>query len=225
MAQEDPFKNVYPPTTFPSPSNCPNVSVNANQTKTTWTTSDYKAMPGLTNAYCVGSMTLNGNVTLPSNSVFVLNAGSLSIGSQANVSCSGCTFVLTSDTAATNPNSIGNANINAGATVNLTAPGTSATGAASTYQGIIIYQDRRAQDGTDANHKSLINGNASSTFQGAFYFPSQEMTFNGTAGMTTDCLQLVARRIYYSGNMSISNTCAANSGAHDFTGKKVRLVA
>ena len=51
------------------------------------------------------------------------------------------------------------------------------------------------------------------------------MTFNGTAGMTTDCLQLVARRVYYSGNMDISNTCDADWGSHAFDGKKVRLVA
>jgi hypothetical protein len=43
--------------------------------------------------------------------------------------------------------------------------------------------------------------------------------------MTTNCLQLVARNVSYSGNMNISNTCDANSGSHDFTGKKVRLVA
>ena len=50
------------------------------------------------------------------------------------------------------------------------------------------------------------------------------MTFNGTAGMSTQCFQLVARRVYYSGTMNISNTCPNDSGAHDFTGKKVRLV-
>ena len=70
-----------------------------------------------------------------------------------------------------------------------------------------------------------MNGNATSFLQGSLYFPSQQVTFNGTAGMSTQCFQLVARRVLYSGTMNISNTCPADSGAHDFTGKKVRLVA
>jgi hypothetical protein len=51
------------------------------------------------------------------------------------------------------------------------------------------------------------------------------MTFNGTSGMQTNCMQMVARDITYSGNMNITNSCPANSGAGAFNGKKVRLVA
>jgi len=50
------------------------------------------------------------------------------------------------------------------------------------------------------------------------------VTFNGTAGMSTNCLQLVARRVYYSGNMHISNVCPSDSGSGAFDGKRVRLV-
>jgi hypothetical protein len=173
---------------------------------------------------CVGSLNIQGSVTFPAGSVIVVDAGSISIGAQATVNCSGCTFVLTSRTAATNPSSIGNVNINGGANINLTAPGTSATGVAANYEGIILYQDRRAQNCGNANCQDLINGNASSLFQGAFYFPNQPVTFNGTAGMQTNCLQLVARNVTYSGNMDISNTCPSDSGAGAFDGKKVRLV-
>jgi hypothetical protein len=224
IAQQDPFASINPPSNFPT-SNCPNFRVNSNETKTSLATSDYQAMPGLTNAYCMGTMTLQGNVTLPSNSIYVLDGGGLSIGAQANVTCSGCTFILTSRTAATNPSSIGNVDINGGATLNLTAPGTGATGAAAGYQGIVMYQDRRAQDSTNSNYQSRLNGNSSSFFQGAFYFPSQQVTFNGAAGMSTNCMQLVSRRVLYSGNMHISNSCPTDSGASSFTGKKVRLVA
>ena len=214
LAQPDPFASVPPPT-FPNPQ-CPNVNINANETKTTWNASDYKTTPA--GYLCFGNMTLNGNVTLPSNSVIVLDAGSLSIGSQANVSCSNCTFILTSRTADSNPQSIGNVDINGGATVNLTASNT------GTYQGLIIYQDRRAVNGTNANQQSRLNGNSSSVYQGGFYFPNQQVTFNGTAGMQTNCLQLVARTVVYSGDMDITNSCPADSGAHAFDGKKVRLV-
>jgi len=225
MAQDDPFAAINPPasTAFPSAS-CPNTTINTNQSRTAtdWANpGDYRPMG--TNMMCFGNLTIRGTVTLPPNSVIVLDGGSLDIGSQANVTCLGCTFVLTnrstSDTA-----TIGNVTANGGSTLNLTAPGTAATGDALTYKGIIIYQDRRAQDGTSANYQNTLNGNSSSTFQGAFYFPRQQVTYLGTAGMTTVCMQLVARRVYYSGNMNIANTCPSDSGASDFTGKKVRLV-
>jgi len=219
LAQEDPFASVNPPSTFPS-SNCPNLNVVSNQSRTAAEIAAQANVSGLAaNTYCFGNMTLNGNVTLPANSTIILDGGSLSIGAQANVSCSGCTFVLTSRDAASNPGTIGNVNMNGGATLNLTAPGT------GTYAGILIYQDRRAVNGTNANQQSTLNGNSSSFFQGAFYFPNQQVTFNGTAGMSTDCMKLVARTVLYSGNMNIANTCPANSGVPDFTGKKVRLVA
>lgn len=215
LAQPDPFASVPPPT-FPT-ANCPNYRVNSNVTAT-FSAADARTTGLPAGTYCIGSATLQGNVTFPANSTIILDGGGLSIGSQANVSCSGCTFVLSSRTADTNPSSIGNADFNGGATINLTAPDT------GTYKGLIIYQDRRAQDGTNANQTSNINGNASSSFQGAFYFPSQQVTFNGDAGMTTVCMQLVARRVSYSGNMDIANSCPANSGSHAFDGKKVRLV-
>lgn len=221
LAEADPFASINPPTSFPS-GNCPNLTVNSNNTLSTLVAgSDYKAMG--TNELCIGNLTVRGTLTLPSNSVIVLDGGSIDFGAQSNVTCSGCTFVLTNRNTSSTA-SIGNVNINAGANLNLSAPGTSATGDALYYKGLLMYQDRRAQDGTNAGNQSQINGNATSFLQGAMYFPSQQVTFNGTAGMTTNCLQLVARRVYYSGNMHISNSCPANSGANAFAGKKVRLV-
>jgi Flp pilus assembly protein TadG len=218
LAQADPFANVPAPTVFPT-SNCPNYRVNNPNDTDAFDASDANVSGLPSGTYCVGSLTLNGTTTFPANSTIIVDGGSVSVGAQAHVSCSGCTFILTSRTAATNPQSIGNVNINGGAQLSLSAPGT------GTYKGLIFYQDRRAQDGTSASQQNTLNGNSSSFFQGAFYFPSQQVTFNGTAGMSTACMQLVARRVLYSGNMNISNSCPANSGKPDFTGKRVRLVA
>ena len=217
LAQEDPFASVPAPSTFPT-GNCPNFRVNSNVTKTSLDSSDTNTQNLPSGTHCVGNMDLQGTVTLPSGSTFILDGGSLTIGAQARVTCLQCTFVLTSRNADTNPSSIGNVDINGGAEVDLSAP------SSGTYKGIMIYQDRRAVDGTSANQQSKLNGNSESSFQGAFYFPSQQVTYNGTAGMTTTCMQLVARRVYYSGNMNISNSCPTNSGASSFAGKKVRLV-
>jgi hypothetical protein len=227
VAQPDPFAGVNAPasTDYPTQS-CPNLRVNANSSQTTFTSgSDYRPMTGNSaGAMCFGDLNINGSVTFPSGSVIVVDGGSISFGSQSTVNCSGCTFILTNRSTSSSP-TIGTVNINGGSTVNISAPGTSATGVAATYEGIMMYQDRRAQDGSSSNYYSTINGNSASFLQGALYFPSQKVQFNGTAGMSTNCLQLVARRVYYSGNLDISNSCPADSGASAFTGKKVRLVA
>src|SRR6185503_3132745 len=214
MAQEDPFANVPAPSTFPA-GTCPQYRKNNQNDTWTFSASD-AATTGLpSGTYCVRELDINSKVTFPDNSTIIIDGGTMSIGAQAHVSCTGCTFVLTSRDAATNPSSIGNVNINGGADIDISAP------SSGTYAGIMIYQDRRAQDGTNASQQSTLNGNSDSHLQGAFYFPSQQVTFNGTAGMTTNCMQLVARRVLYSGNMHISNSCPSGGGAHDFTGKKV----
>jgi len=230
MAQADPFAAINPPasTSYPS-GNCTNF-INDHphdvHDASYWTAGTFSPMTGASaGAMCFrGDINIQGDVTFPAGSVIVLDGGSLSVGAQGSLSCAGCTFILTNRDTSSSP-TIGNMNFNAGATLNLTAPGTSATGAAAAYQGILVYQDRRAQDGTSSGQQSQMNGNASSTLQGALYFPKQQVQFNGTAGMHTECFQLVARRVYYSGTMNISNSCPTDSGAHDFTGSKVRLVS
>ena len=201
LAQADPFANISPPVPTGS---CPNRTVNSNVTAT--------LNPG-----CYGSMTLRGNVTL-NPGTYVLDGGNLTVGAQAVITCNGCVFILTSRTASTNPSSIGSVTVNAGARLNLTAPTT------GTYAGILMYQDRRAPTSTSSSNQNHINGNSQSSFQGAFYFPNQQTTFNGTAGMSTACMQLVARRVVFVGTASISNTCPSGSGARSFAGRSVRLV-
>jgi hypothetical protein len=147
--------------------------------------------------------------------VYYIDGGSFSVGSQANLSGEGVTIIMTSRTAATNPSSIAGADMNGGATVNLTAP------TSGTYAGVLFYQDRRALD----SGSNKINGNSSSKFQGAIYFPSQKLWFNGTSGMDIKCVQMVARRIEFNGNSAITNICPAGSGAGSFKGTRVKLVA
>jgi hypothetical protein len=139
-----------------------------------------------------------------------------SIGAQANVTGSGVTIILTSSNATNDPAKIATMTINAGATVNLTSP------SAGDYKGVLFYQDRLAQYGT-----VTINGNASSTLEGGIYFPSQKINFLGTAGMNTDCIQIVGLKVEFSGTSKITNDtddCPIDP-APGFTGAVVRLVA
>jgi len=209
--QEDPFANLPAPVVPAGCSNQP-LRVQPNDPALTVTS----ASPGYVSpgVYCWRGMDIKGTVTLPPNSVIYIDGGTMDFGSQANITGSGVTFILTSRNAVSNPSQIAQLSINGGATLNLTAPDS------GTYAGVLMYQDRRTPLGT-----SQVNGNSSSFLRGAFYFPSRELLFNGTAGMQTECVQMVARRLSFSGNAEISNRCPTGSGSRSFQAIRVRLVA
>lgn len=197
IRQADPFANLPEPQL---PASCsPQYNVQPNQTRT--------VSPG-----CYQGMDIKGTlVMLPG--IYYIDGGTLSFGAQANVTGTGVTFILTSRNAVSNPASIATLDMHGGAVLNITAPAT------DTYKGVLLYQDRRA-----ALSNVHINGNSLSRFQGAFYLPSQQVTFNGNTGMQTRCIQFVARRLVFTGNSNIQNQCPENEGSKAFDRVQVRLV-
>ena len=147
--------------------------------------------------------------------IYYIDGGQFSLGSQAIINGTGVTIILTSKNTADSPSTIATADINGTAQVNLTAP------TSGTYAGVLFYQDRRALD----NATNKFNGTSNSKYQGAIYFPKQQLRFNGTAGMDIKCMQLIGRRVDFIGDSSITNVCPANSGASSFSGTRVKLVA
>jgi Flp pilus assembly protein TadG len=205
--QADPYASL--PRTPSPPASCTwinNLKVQPNDTLTI-------PAPASGNLCLSGGVDIKGTVTFPSNTAIYVDGGTLNLGSQANVTGDGVTFILTSSTPSIST-SFANISMNGGAIVNLKAPST------GTYAGVLMYMDPRAPYGSDT-----INGNSASLFQGGLYFPTRSLTFNGNTGMTTNCLQLVAYQLTFSGNSSVNNTCPANSGAHAFDGFFVKLVA
>jgi Flp pilus assembly protein TadG len=165
---------------------------------------------------CYKDIDIKGRVNLAPGTYYVDGSagGMFNAGSQAVVSGDGVTIVLTSKT----PNlssTIAKVSINGGAQLNLKAPKT------GTFGGVLMYQDPRAAVGNTVQ----INGNSLTSYEGAFYFPKAYMTFNGTTGMNTECLQLVGRRLTFSGNSRVSNTCPEDGDADSFAATFVRLVA
>jgi Flp pilus assembly protein TadG len=203
IAQDDPFANVNPPTGQSCNGNT-NVSNNATATI------------GAANAVtCVGSLNIAGTATL--RGTIYVDGGGVSIGTQAHVTCDQCTIVLTNHDSSPTA-TIGNFEVTGSPEMHWVAP------TSGTFKGLLIYQDRRAVDGTDNNHKDKLRGSSTSYFEGAFYFPKQELEFTGSTGMNSNCLQLVGRRVVFTGNSAITNTCPGGSGASSFQGKRVRLV-
>lgn len=205
MPQDDPFASINPPT--PSGS-CPNLNVNSNATLN---------RSGDTGTVCFNAMNIQGTIQLGS-AIYLIDGGDFRVGSNATVSCSGCTIILTNRNTSSTA-SIGRLDIQGSPNINMTAT------TSGTYAGILFYQDRRAQDNNGENYINHINGSSTSVMQGAFYFPRQQVYFNGNSGMNTNCVQLVGRRVQFSGNTQITNSCPTGSGASAFDGSSIRLVA
>jgi Flp pilus assembly protein TadG len=216
---ENPFANnsYNPDSTTVSNATCKNGSnwnvIDVGSGTTVDSSSGSPYAPG-----CYGTINVQGTLTLQPGTYYLANGANnagLQIGAQGHLTCTGCTFVLTSTTPG-NANSFATMDINGGAEVDISA----STG--GTYSGISIYRDSRA---SASNQCCTINGNSNSSLSGAFYFPSDTLTFNGTSGMTLSCFQMVALRLAFSGNAAITNTCTPPGGADAWTLDSVRLIS
>ena len=140
--------------------------------------------------------------------------------------CTGCTIVLTNknmDPAA----KIGTFDMQAHGELQITAP----AGVSEKYRGIAVFQDRRAVDANGTGSPNKFNGEGDQVIQGALYFPSQSVTYNGSGTATATCTRFVTRRIIFSGNSAAINVfkkgseCAAYGLEVIEGGRRVRLVA
>ena len=218
MAQADPFEKVYPPT----PSGCQEFKdyFGPSDDNKIGGTVDLSAQTGV---ICIKEKGANavpdiqGDVKL-GPATYVFDATSLRMSASATgkppkLSCDGCTIVLTSSSTASPDSTIGTVDLQGGI-LDLTSP------TSCTFKGISIYQDRRAAYDT----VNKINGNSGSDFEGAFYFPKQTLVFNGGAGVTLKCVQMVSYVVEFSGNSTITNNCPTGGGGNSFKGQAVRLV-
>jgi Flp pilus assembly protein TadG len=152
--------------------------------------------------YCNG-LNLNGNVQLRPGT-YIIDAGTLKINANANISGDGVTIYLV-DNATLDFN--GNANIN------LTAP------TSGTYAGILFFG---ARENSMAVNK--INGTATSSMTGTFYFPTQEVDYQGNFAGANGCTHIIADLVQWTGNATVGVDCTAYGMADIPVAKAVRLV-
>lgn len=138
--------------------------------------------------YC-GGLDLKTAKTL-NPGVYVID-GDLSFGANAVVSGEGVTFYLKGS---------GRLTMNGGARVDISAP----TDTDDPYAGVLFYGDR-----TSAGGSNKINGDASSTLTGAFYFPSQGVEYVGNFTGDGGCVQVVAKTVKWSGSSVVSADCSS----------------
>jgi hypothetical protein len=122
---------------------------------------------------------------------------------------------------------IGTFDMQAQATMNISP----FVGDADKYKGIAVMQDRRATDTNGSGSPNKFNGGGAQVIEGAIYFPSQSVTYNGSGTATAICTRFVSRRIIFSGNSSATNlfergsNCAGAGLGGVEGGFLVRLVA
>jgi hypothetical protein len=137
--------------------------------------------------YCSG-ISVNGSINVTLNpGLYTITGGGISFNGTGTITGTGVTLYIGS--------SGGSVSLNGTDTFNLTAPTT------GTYAGILFYQDPGDTSG------ATINGTISSRFQGATYFPSAQLTLNGT-GSTSAYFISVAKSYVLNGTGTLN--CPSN---------------
>jgi putative Flp pilus-assembly TadE/G-like protein len=182
IAASDPLGYV----TAPTVGSCSQTSLKLSGNTGT-SSSPYPLYPG---TYC-GGITVTGNAFLKFNpGTYVLAGGGMNINANTVMTGTGVTFYNTTGTGGYAPIAF-----DGGATVKLSAP------TSGPLAGILFFQDRSIPS-TAAG--STITGNSTSTFDGAIYFPTTQLTFNGNSSSNGYSI-VVADKLVVSGNSSVGS--------------------
>ena len=230
-AADDPFYDLYkqiPPSTSSSatPTKCTKTLTNTLSGGTVDRSAidtDSKDIICITNTGPGGKaagLTISGQVKL-GKGTYIINGGDLTMNSTGSkLSCAACTIVMSKLGDAANT---GNIKLTGG-TVDVNAPDV----VGETWRGIAFYQDPRATDDgkTGTNH---INGNSNGGVSGVIYTGNRSLLWNGGGNATAMCLQLVAKRVTFSGNSKFQmiggENCPYDGVGGDPATRRVRLVA
>ena len=137
---------------------------------------------------CYTGMTFNNGTTTLQAGTYIISGGELRINGNATVNGTGVMFYLTNGATV---------RIMGGASMNLSAP------TSGTHAGLLFFGDR-----TQATATNRINGNSTTVLQGAIYFPSQDVEFQGNFSGNYGCLQVIADKVNYTGSATFNNNCA-----------------
>jgi Flp pilus assembly protein TadG len=157
---------------------------------------------------CGLRLNAGANVTL-NPGIYYVGKDGLTVNGQATLSGTGVTLVFTSS-----GGNYGDAVINGGAVVNLTAPTTGPTA------GIVIFGDRAMPTGTQFR----FNGGATQSFGGAVYVPKGKLEYSGGSASSSSCTQLIANTVKFTGNSDVALNCSGY-GTKSFGSTTVRLIS
>lgn len=152
--------------------------------------------------------------TTMASGVYVIDGGTFSVRSQDSVIGNGVMIVLKNGASIS---------INGGAAINLTAmtasqligAGLSAE-QATQLAGMLVFEDPNGP-GNQTGKPNKINGNSDTTLNGIVYLPKSDLTFAGTATVTSRCLMLASWTITLEGTADMSTFCPPTSTGSDST--------
>lgn len=141
-----------------------------------------------------GGLDLRGTVTFEAG-IYFIDGDTFRINSQALVDASaGVTFILTGP----DPDNIAQADINGSGGLTINAPDSGPT------EGMAIVQDYTATP-SEAFNDNQINGDANMNINGILYFRNQPLTYSGGSDAIANCIQIVARKVKFTGNSDLDN--------------------
>ena len=159
---------------------------------------------------CYKDFKFTGNATYNlAAGVYYLDSTNFDVQGGVTVKGTGVTIVLTGTTP-------GTVTTNGNSTLQLSAP-TSGAYANMLFIGM----------GTSDN---TINGDNTSFYDGAMYFPNAATNLTGSSGTMTQCAMIVSNYVNFSGNANLQNSLTRPDGtpctaASQVSGKEVRLIA
>ncbi len=204
----DPFSDLTPPdNTTPQSYNCTGKGTNKQAS----------LAPGTYSGLVVKCTT-----TL-SSGIYVIDGGDLDLSANYNVTGTNVIFVLRNG-ARLKLGGSGNGN-----RITLTPmtasdyQGTPYAAEADRLAGMLVFEDRN-NNAPNPGHQ--LNGNSNSLIEGMIYLPDGNLTVNGTANVSAQCLQVSAYTIKISGNATLETLCPTSATNSIGTGlADVRMVA
>ena len=216
LKQSDPYAGKYP-TGDPSTMTCSKLAAqisSANQNVTSGgnvyqviNPGCYQQQGGGGSAANSAFSTSNQNIAM-NPGVYYIDSANFDIGSNTKIivnssdTSQGVTIILTGS-------SPGSVQISANADVKLRAQAT------GTYSKMLFIQK------AGATAASTISGNSTSSFDGAFYFPSTQVNLNGDGSAKFKCAMLVANFVSFSGDSQVQNN---TTGCYENTQQAVERV-
>jgi len=180
-----PASDPYASVVMPSFSGCDHNNMTVKDTET--------LDPGV---YCNG-LQLNAGADVTLNpGVYYIDRGSLQVNGGSKIHGTGVTIVFTSSTGS----NYATATINGGATVALTAPTTGA------LAGLVMFGDRNMP----TSNTFKFNGGDGQVLGGAVYIPRGTLEYAGGANVATNCTQVIADTITFTGNSELKVNCSGS---------------
>ncbi len=196
-AVADPYADVPQP----SYSGCDHTNMTIG-----WSAHEQPIFPGV---YCKGLTIGNGARVTMNPGVYIIDRGTFEIGGGTEVTGTGVTIFLTRSKGS----NFAEAVIGNGAKVELTAP------TSGPMAGLVFFGDRNAP----LSNTTEFGGGARAEITGAIYLPSQTVTFGNGFSNDSNCTQLIAGMIQFTGGVRFENDCAS-TGVVGIGASKVQLV-